>query len=56
MHLQDQLAAHEQLRASTVFKAVLTTVLALGNFLNWGTRLGGAPGFRVKNLSKLQVN
>lgn len=27
----------------------------LGNFLNWGSRLGAAAGFRLKSLRKLQV-
>ena len=48
-------AAQAELRASKCFSAVLARTLALGNFLNWGSRLGQAPGFRLKNLPKLQV-
>ncbi len=49
-------AAQAELRASACFSAVLARTLALGNFLNWGSRLGQAPGFRLKNLPKLQVH
>lgn len=42
-------------RASQPLAAALQGALALGNFLNWGGRLGAAPGFRLKNLPKLQV-
>ena len=48
-------AAQAELRASKCFSAVLARTLALGNFLNWGSRLGQAPGFRLRNLPKLQV-
>jgi hypothetical protein len=48
-------AAQAELRASACFRAALARALALGNFLNWGGRLGGAAGFRLKNLPKLQV-
>ena len=48
-------AAQAELRASACFRAALARALALGNFLNWGSRLGGAAGFRLKNLPKLQV-
>lgn len=48
-------AAQAELRASACFRAVLARALALGNFLNHGSRLGQAPGFRLKNLPKLQV-
>ena len=51
-HLQ----AQHQLRDSATFAALLQLALALGNFLNWGTRLGSAAGFRLKNLPKLQVH
>ena len=50
------LAAQAELRASACFRAVLARALALGNFLNWGSRLGQAAGFRLKNLPKLQVH
>lgn len=42
-------------RASWPLAVVLQGTLALGNLLNWGGRLGAAPGFRLKNLPKLQV-
>ena len=44
-----------QVRSSATLAAVLQLALALGNFLNWGTRLGAAPGFRLRNLPKLQA-
>ena len=47
------LAAIRQMRDSEPFKRVLRAVLAAGNFLNYGSRLGGALGFRLKALSKL---
>ena len=50
------LATQAELRASACFQAVLAQALALGNFLNWGSRLGQAAGFRLKNLPKLQVH
>lgn len=50
------LEAHKELRASKGLEAALTTVLAIGNFMNWGSRLGQAAGFRVKSLAKLQVS
>lgn len=53
--LADHLAAHAELRTSALFGRVLAGALALGNFLNHDTRLGGASGFRLKNLPKLQV-
>jgi hypothetical protein len=43
-------------RASRPLAAALQGALALGNLLNWGTRLGAAPGFRLKNLPKLQAS
>jgi hypothetical protein len=54
--LQTHAAAQRELRASACFGAVLALALALGNFLNWGSRLGQAAGFRLKNLIKLQVH
>ena len=58
--LMEVLAAHTaaqaELRASECFRTVLARALALGNFLNWGGRLGQAPGFRLKNLPKLQAS
>ena len=53
--LEDHLLAARELRASACFAAVLEEVLTLGNFMNHGTRLGQAAGFRLKNLPKLQV-
>ena len=54
--LQMHLAAHAELRASPCFAAALSEALVLGNFLNHGSRLGQAAGFRLKNLPKLQVS
>lgn len=42
-------------RASQPLAAVLQGALALGNYLNFGSRLGAAPGFRLGGLPKLQV-
>ena len=47
------LAAIRQMRGSDLFKRTLHAVLAAGNFLNHGSRLGGALGFRLKALPKL---
>eukprot|EP00891_Asterochloris_glomerata_P002244 jgi/Astpho2/2244/fgenesh1_pg.00040_%23_71_t len=52
--LRQHLAAQAELRASPCFAAALQLALAIGNFMNWGTRLGQAAGFRLKNLPKLQ--
>lgn len=53
------LAAHAAAQAELVdsgcFRAALAAALALGNFLNHGSRLGQAAGFRLRNLPKLQV-
>ncbi len=46
-------AAQRELRSSATFAAALQGALALGNFLNHGTRLGAARGFRLRNLRKL---
>lgn len=48
-------AAAAELRGSATFASVLKLVLAAGNFLNHGTRLGQAPGFRLRVLQKLGV-
>ncbi len=42
-----------KLRSSATFAAALQGALVLGNFLNHGTRLGAARGFRLRNLRKL---
>ena len=46
--LRQHLAAQAELRASPCFAAALQLALAIGNFMNWGTRLGQAAGFRLK--------
>ncbi len=48
------LKAIEQLRASRMFRRALRLALSAGNFLNHGSRLGNAIGFRLKTLPKLQ--
>ena len=50
--LQGHQKAHEELQSSPCLATALEHTLALGNFLNWGTRLGQAAGFRLR---KLQV-
>lgn len=53
------LAAHQaaaaELSGSRTFAAALGLALAAGNFLNHGTRLGGAAAFRLRSLARLQV-
>ncbi|KAL6780900.1 hypothetical protein ACKKBG_A08930 [Auxenochlorella protothecoides x Auxenochlorella symbiontica] len=46
-------AAAAELRGSPTLHALLARVLALGNVLNHGGRLGAAPGFRLRGLAKL---
>ncbi|GAX85539.1 hypothetical protein CEUSTIGMA_g12955.t1 [Chlamydomonas eustigma] len=41
------------MRESKVFRRCLRAALDAGNFLNHGSRLGSAVGFRLKNLPKL---
>lgn len=53
--LEGHQAAHRELKGSPCMAAALQETLAIGNFLNWGTRLGPAAGFRLRNLPKLQV-
>lgn len=49
----DHLRAMKELRTSEVFSSILRVVLAVGNYLNYGSRLGASAGFRLKNLTKL---
>jgi diaphanous 2 len=51
--LQDHISACKELQSSATFKQLLSATLAVGNFLNHGSRLGNAPGFRLKGLNKL---
>jgi hypothetical protein len=51
--LQAHIAACKELQSSGTFQQVLAAVLAVGNFLNHGGRLGNAVGFRLKALNKL---
>lgn len=53
--LEHHQKAQEELRTCQLFASVLRHGLAIGNFLNYGTRLGAAAGFRLKSLCKLQV-
>lgn len=50
---QDHISACKELQSSATFKQLLAATLAVGNFLNHGSRLGNAPGFRLKGLNKL---
>ncbi|KAF8060333.1 FH6 [Scenedesmus sp. PABB004] len=50
---QAHIAACKELRGSGTLRALLAATLAAGNFLNHGSRLGNAPGFRLKGLNKL---
>ncbi|BGP44533.1 hypothetical protein JCM10450v2_000347 [Rhodotorula kratochvilovae] len=47
-------AASDELRSSKRFQTLLQTVLAIGNTLNGGTFRGGAAGFSLDALLKLQ--
>lgn len=49
------LKAQAEVRSSRSLAAALQLVLALANFLNSGTRLGEAAGFRIKSLSRLKA-
>ncbi len=53
--LEGHQKAHQELKGSPCMAAALQLTLAMGNFLNWGTRLGQGAGFRLRNLPKLQV-
>lgn len=44
---------HAQVRGSDAFGAVLTGVLAVGNYLNQGTTNGDAVAFKLAALTKL---
>ena len=46
--------AQQQLCSSPLFASTLRTLLAAGNFLNWGSRLGAAAGFRLRSLPRLE--
>ncbi|GAA6035972.1 hypothetical protein JCM8097_005193 [Rhodosporidiobolus ruineniae] len=46
--------AAEELKASTKFRKLLQTVLAIGNALNASTFRGGAAGFSLESLLKLK--
>ncbi|KAJ5074159.1 protein diaphanous [Anaeramoeba ignava] len=49
----DVIAACKEIQESEKFSAVLSTILAVGNYMNGGTHKGGAYGFRVSTLVKL---
>ncbi|KAI8466315.1 MAG: hypothetical protein J3K34DRAFT_460936 [Monoraphidium minutum] len=50
---QDHVAAARELQESPTLDAALCVALAAGNFLNHGSRLGAAAGFRLRSLNKL---
>eukprot|EP00884_Botryococcus_braunii_P014893 jgi/Botrbrau1/23404/Bobra.0051s0048.1 len=52
--VEAHLEAQAQVRSSKGLAAALQLVLGLANFLNHGTRLGDAAGFRLKSLSRLK--
>ncbi|DBB05487.1 TPA: hypothetical protein ACH3X1_012444 [Trebouxia sp. C0004] len=52
--LEGHQKAHQELKGSPCMAAALQLTLAMGNLLNWGTRLGQGAGFRLRNLPKLQ--
>jgi len=47
--------AHKEVRESAPWARALQCALALGNFLNHGSRLGSAFGVRLRSLAKMQV-
>jgi uncharacterized membrane protein YgcG len=50
---QDHAKAARELVNSRTLRLALSVALAAGNFLNHGSRLGAAAGFRLKSLNKL---
>ncbi|PNH10553.1 Formin-like protein 13 [Tetrabaena socialis] len=48
------LRAIEAMRCSRMFRRALRLALAAGNFMNHGSRLGNAVGFRLRALPKMQ--
>jgi hypothetical protein len=53
LYLQDHIQASKELQTSPTFKLLLSVTLGLGNFVNHGSRLAPAGGFRLKTLNKL---
>jgi len=51
--MQANMRAVTEMRSSHLFHRCLWAALDAGNFLNHGSRLGNAVGFRLKNLPKL---
>lgn len=47
--------AHAEVRENGEWARALQCALALGNFLNYGSRLGRAAGVRLRSLPKMQV-
>jgi polyhydroxyalkanoate synthesis regulator phasin len=47
------LSAVQQLSTSAKWKQILQVILAVGNYLNGGTKKGGIYGFKIKSLNKL---
>jgi hypothetical protein len=45
-HAQDHIGACKDLRSSPTFRQLLAAALAAGNFVNHGSRIGNAAGFR----------
>ncbi|KAI8474711.1 MAG: hypothetical protein J3K34DRAFT_407096 [Monoraphidium minutum] len=50
---RDHAKAAKELTNSRTLRMALAVALAAGNFLNHGSRLGAAAGFRLKSLNKL---
>ena len=53
--LEQLLKACSDLRSSSAWKLVLGTILAVGNYMNGGTKRGRADGFKIEAILKLKT-